>query len=144
MELINQTEQARLWKVSRKTIARLVQEGMPCHRVGSMPRFDPVETMQWLRQNKSAPVAGKSEAGACSGEDEQVNSTSPATPSATAGVVLTQRGRVNITGTLRRLNVGQDVAIKTDISYVKAIASKTGHVYDCQRDGQILRVRRVS
>ena len=84
MELINQTEQARLWKVSRKTIARLVQEGMPCHRVGSLPRFDPSETMEWLRQNKIAPVAGKSEAGACSGEDEQDHSTSPATPSATA------------------------------------------------------------
>ena len=63
---------------------------------------------------------------------------------AAAEVVLTQRGHVNITETLRRLKVGQDVAIKTNISYVKAIASKTGHVYDYQRDGRMLRVRRVA
>jgi hypothetical protein len=63
---------------------------------------------------------------------------------APAQAVLTQRGHVNITESLRRLQVGQDVILKTTISYAKNVATRTGHVYDYMRDGRMLRVRRVA
>ena len=80
MELISKSQQARLWSVSTRTIDRLVDEGMPCHRVGNLPRFDPSETIRWVKENKAAPVAGQSEAGASvPGEEGQPDDTTAET-----------------------------------------------------------------
>jgi excisionase family DNA binding protein len=81
--LIKAREAAELLAVSPPNLLAFVREGMPYYDLGKSRRYRASEILQWVEAKKVAPVTMESEAGACSGEDEQINSTSPVAPCAT-------------------------------------------------------------
>jgi excisionase family DNA binding protein len=52
--LLPEEELATSLRVSRKTIKRLVAQGLPARRVGSLVRYDLVEVKAWLKSRDEA------------------------------------------------------------------------------------------
>jgi excisionase family DNA binding protein len=53
-EVLTLKEVAALLRVDRHQIAKLIEQGLPCHRVGGMRRFLRREVMAWLQAQKEA------------------------------------------------------------------------------------------
>jgi excisionase family DNA binding protein len=54
--LLPAEELAAALRVSRKTIARMVAQGMPSRRVGGLARYDLEEVKTWLKSRESGAV----------------------------------------------------------------------------------------
>ncbi len=51
-EVLTLVEVARLLRVERHHVPKLVDLGLPCHRVGSRLRFIRHEVLAWLKEQK--------------------------------------------------------------------------------------------
>ena len=52
-QLLTTVELASRWKVQPAMIQKLVKRGMPRHLVGSVPRYDYLECLQWLDRQQA-------------------------------------------------------------------------------------------
>lgn len=84
-KLIDIEAACKILGVSRPTLANMRDDGLPYYMVGGRVKFFYSDIVGWLKKQKNAPVTMESEAGASVQDEEgQDNSTSSATPCATA------------------------------------------------------------
>lgn len=78
--LIKAREAAEILAVSQPNLLVFVREGMPYYDFGKSRRYKASEILNWVKENKAAPVTMESEAGASvPGEEGQPDDTTAET-----------------------------------------------------------------